>query len=176
MCTNFNVNYILVGNMPRPQTPEFNIIRKYDIPLHLSDPVWPPDMILVSIMGKIPDVRRKSKGFDLVFQDLYLLGVYCPVFGKIRGWKTKQGKKSDFSDTQQVRTTRCTLLFFWGGSKVNYNIAGNPASCEDSPSGERPQDVVALDNVYNGQFNLARMRYWAIMSRFSLVELYSRSL
>ena len=122
MCTNFNVNYILVGNMPRPQTPEFNIIRKYDIPLHLSDPVWPPDMILVSIMGKIPDVRRKSKGFDLVFQDLYLLGVYCPVFGKIRGWKTKQGKKSDFSDTQQVRTTRCTLLFFWGGSKVNYNI------------------------------------------------------
>jgi len=84
-------------------------------------------MILVSIMGKIPDVRRKSKGFDLVFQDLYVLGVYCPVFGKNSWVKNEAGKKeSDFSDTQQVRTTRCTLLFFWGGSKVNYNI-GNPA-------------------------------------------------
>ena len=143
MCTNFNVNYILVGNMPRPQTPEFNIIRKYDIPLHLSDPVWPPDMILVSIMGKIPDVRRKSKGFDLVFQDLYLLGVYCPVFGKIRGWKTKQGKKSDFSDTQQVRTTRCTLLFFWGGSKVNYNI-GNLHFWINSLKKAQPENVVVL--------------------------------
>jgi len=28
-----------------------------------------------------------------------------------------------FSGTQQVATTRRTLLRFWGGSKVNYNIA-----------------------------------------------------
>jgi len=36
-------------------------------------------------------------------------------------WKPK----GDFSDTQQVTTTRRILLRFWGGSKFKYNI-GNP--------------------------------------------------
>ena len=57
----------------------------------------------------------------------------------------------DVTDT--VRTGRCSLQFFRGGSKFKVYI-GNPASCEDRPSGERPQYVVALDNEQNGKFNL----------------------
>ena len=38
----------------------------------LSAPVWPPDMILVRLLGKILDVRGKFKGFDLAFEDSYL--------------------------------------------------------------------------------------------------------
>ncbi|MBU1903234.1 MAG: hypothetical protein KJ573_06535, partial [Proteobacteria bacterium] len=74
----------------------------------------PPDMILVSIIEKILDVRRKFKGFDLAFEDFCLLSAYHST------------KNNDcFSDTQQVWTTRCTLLLFWGEPKVANNIGSS---------------------------------------------------
>lgn len=57
-----------------------------------------------------------------------------------------------------VTTGKCSLERLEGGPKVKIYI-GNPASHEDSQSGSRPQDVVALDNERNGKFNFARMTY-----------------
>ena len=48
-----------------------------------SAPVWPPDMILVSIPENLLDVRRKFKGFDLAFENLYPLGAHHPIFVEI---------------------------------------------------------------------------------------------
>ena len=67
-------------------------------------------------------------------------------------------KKSTFSETQQVWTTRCTLLFLWGGSKVKVYI-GNVHFWINNLERNRPQDVVALDNVRNGKSNHAQMEY-----------------
>jgi len=40
-------------------------------------------MILVNIMGKILDGLRKFKGFDMAFEDFYLLSAYYPIFVEI---------------------------------------------------------------------------------------------
>ena len=57
------------------------------------------------------------EGFDLVFEDFYLVGAYHPIFVGISGWRMKRevkiNKKSNFADTQQVKAARCKLLFFW---------------------------------------------------------------
>ena len=74
--------------------------------------------------------------------------------------RDKNQKKSTFSETQQVWTTRCTLLFFWGGSKVKVYI-GIVHFWINSLKMTRPQDVVASDNERNGKFNFDRERYWA---------------
>ena len=52
---------------------------------------------------------------------------------------------------------------------------GNPASCEDRPSRERPQDVVSSGRDQNGELNCARMRYVALISTFSPPDLCWRS-
>ena len=71
--------------------------------------------------------------------------------------KGENQKKRTFSETQQVRTTRRTLPFFWRQSKFKVYI-GKSASCEDSQSGDRPQDVVVLGNEQNDKSDLVRMR------------------
>ena len=48
-------------------------------------------MILVNIIGKILDVRRKFKGFDLAFEDFGFLGVYHPTVHKKSGSISRQG-------------------------------------------------------------------------------------
>jgi hypothetical protein len=60
--------------------------------------------------------------------------------------------------TGRVTTGRCNHDFFRGGSKVKVNI-GKPHFWINSLKRAQPQDVVTLDNVYNGKFNLTRMRY-----------------
>ena len=57
-----------------------------------------------------------------------------------------------------VRTGRCNLQFFRGGSKFNYNI-GKHDFWINSLKRARPQDIVVLDNMKNGKSNDAQMEY-----------------
>jgi len=56
------------------------------------------------------------------------------------------------------KTGRCSLERLRGGSKFNYNI-GKHGFWINNPKMARPQDIVALDNEQNGNFNFARMTY-----------------
>ena len=56
------------------------------------------------------------------------------------------------------KTGKCNLERLEDGSKVKLNI-GKPHFWINSLKRAQPQDVVTLDNVYNGKFNLTRMRY-----------------
>ncbi len=81
----------------------------------MSAPVWTPDMILVSLIRKILDVRRKFKGVDLEFQDFVFRAHIIRFSWKLADEERNSGenqKKRNFSDTQQVKAARCKLLFF----------------------------------------------------------------
>jgi len=70
-------------------------------------------------------------------------------------------KKSNFSDIQQVWTTRRNPLPFWGQRQCWGNI-GKLHFCINNLKAARPPDVVELDNEQKGKFNYARMRYVAL--------------
>jgi len=60
------------------------------------------------------------------------------------------------TSAKNIQHCQMKSSLFSKNPRKNNNI-GSPALCKDNLSGIRPQDVVALDNVYNGKFNLARM-------------------
>ena len=66
-----------------------------------------------------------------------------------------------------VTTGTCSLERLEGGSKVNHNI-GKHDFWINNPKMARPQDIVALDNEQNGNFNFARMTYVGGIAGFSI--------
>jgi len=60
--------------------------------------------------------------------------------------------KGCFSGTNRLGLP--DVLFCFSGGSLKSRYIGKLASCEDSQSGSRPQDAVALDNERNGKFNL----------------------
>ena len=105
------------------------------------------------------DVRRKFKGFDLVFEDFVFREHIIQFSWELADEELSRNenqKKSSFSDTLQVWTTTPNPLPFWGQRQCWGNI-GNPHFGCKWIQGERPQHVVALDCDQNARLNTAQV-------------------
>ena len=64
------------------------------------------------------DVRRKFKGFNLAFEDIYLVGAYHPFFFKLADEKRSGVKNSSFSNTNRFGLPEVLFCVFDGSTEA----------------------------------------------------------